>query len=370
MKVAIIHDWLTNLGGAERVVDAMLEAYPDADLFTSVYDPTRLKLFHKHKVNTSFIQKIPIAWKKHQLFPVMRRYAFEAIDLHDYDVVITSSTAEAKGVITGEQTFHISYINTPTRYYWSHYSEYMQNPGFGVLDPLARWQLRRTIDQNRQWDFAAAQRADKVLGNSKTVVQRIKRYYKRDASVLYPNVEVERFTKAHLRPKEAPEQYFLVVSRLIPYKRVDVAIEAANLAGIDLVVIGSGSQLKQLREIAGENVHFLTSASDDQVTAYMQHAEAFVFPGEEDFGITPVESMAAGVPVIGYGRGGVAETVLDGITGILVPRQTATAFAEAFGRYRKTDYQSRDLLRQAQRFDRSQFIQQLKEHVRAGLHER
>lgn len=367
MRVAIIHDWLTNLGGAERVVEAMLEAYPEADLYTSVYDPKNLSLFQNHTVTTSFLQKLPLARRRHQLFPILRRYAFEGFDFSEYDVVITSSTAEAKGVITSETTLHVSYINTPTRYYWSHYDEYLTNPGFGILDPLIRWQLRRSIDSSRKWDFAAAQRADLVFGNSQTVVDRIEQYYKRDARVLYPNVETDKFANRMPRPSAAPEKYFLVVSRLIPYKRVDIAVEAAAMAGAELVVIGSGSQLADLQKLASEKTRFIGSASDDEVVAYMQHADGFIFPGEEDFGITPVEAMAAGTPVIGLAKGGVTETVIDGKTGILVPRQTSTAFAQALHRFNTGDFRLADLHAQAEKFRRTRFIAELQAHINKAL---
>lgn len=367
MRVAIVHDWLTNLGGAERVVEAMLEAFPQADLFTSVYNEKALPQFSNRKVTTSFLQHVPLATRRHQLFPVLRRYAFEQFDFHNYDVVITSSTAEAKGIITSESTLHISYINTPTRYYWSHYDEYIENPGFGVLDPLVRWQFPRTIEASRRWDYTAAQRADYVLGNSQTVVDRIQRYYKREAEVLYPNVETHRFEKPLPRPAGTPDSYFLVVSRLIPYKRIDIAVEAAGLAGVSLVVIGSGSQLKELRELAQDNVIFIDQADDKTVSAYMQHAEAFIFPGEEDFGITPVEAMSAGVPVIGYDKAGVQETVSDAKHGILVPRQSAAMFAEAMGRFVKSDYREADLRARADLFSRERFIHNLQSRVDALL---
>lgn len=370
MRVAIVHDWLTNLGGAERVVEAMLEAYPEADLYTSVYDDRKLDLFRKHQVRTSFLQRVPLAKRKHQLFPILRRYAFEAFDFSQYDVVITSSTAEAKGVITSEGTLHASYINTPTRYYWSHYDEYLKSPGFGVLDPLVRWQLERTIEANRRWDFAAAQRADIVFGNSQTVVDRIEKYYQRKARVLYPNVETHKFQQPQPRPSGLPEKYFLVVSRLIPYKRVDIAIEAAVMSGTPLVVIGSGGQLPELKKLADDKVIFVGALDDRSVVAHMQHAEAFVFPGEEDFGITPVESMAAGVPVIGYARGGVAETIIDGETGILVDRQTATAFAKAFHRYQRSDYAASALAAQAEKFRRERFITELRSSIDQALKQR
>lgn len=363
-RIAIIHDWLTNLGGAERVVAAMLDAFPDADLFTSVYNPDRLDLFRGREVRTTFLQHIPLAKKKHQLFSSMRRLAFEQLDLSGYDVVISSTTAEAKGVITGERTKHISYMNTPTRYLWSHYDQYLESPGLGILDPLARWQLRRTIVRAREWDYAAAQRPDIVLANSIHVQKRIKKYYNRDSAVVYPIVDVERFTKAHPRPQLAPQRYALVISRLVPYKRIDIAVEAAKQVQYPIVVIGTGPQETILRKSAGPDAIFLGEAPDAEVEAYLQHADVFLFPGEEDFGIAPVEAMASGTPVIAYAKGGALETVGDE-GGILVENQTAQDFAQALSLY-SADKCSKVLLRRrANLFGRQRFIREIQQIVGA-----
>lgn len=361
-RIAIVHDWLTNLGGAERVVAAMLDAFPDADLFTSVYNPDRLDLFRGREVRTTFLQHIPLAKKKHQLFSSMRRLAFEQLDLSEYDVVISSTTAEAKGVITGERTKHISYMHTPTRYFWSHYDQYLESPGFGILDPLARWQLRRTIVRAREWDYAAAQRPDIVLANSKHVQKRIKKYYNRDSAVVYPIVDVERFTKAHPRPQLAPQRYALVISRLVPYKRIDIAVEAAKRAQFPIVVIGTGPQESMLRKLAGADAIFLGEAPDAEVEAYLQHADVFLFPGEEDFGITPVESMAAGTPVIAYAKGGVLETLTPEF-GMFVSNQSSEGFADALSIFNSDRYSVDELQKHAQAFSKKIFIQKFKDVV-------
>lgn len=361
-----MHDWLTNLGGAERVVAAMTELYPEADLYTSVYNSKKLRLFKDRQVNTSFLQRVPLTRSKHQLFSAWRRLAFESIDFSDYDVVISSTTAEAKGIITSERTRHISYMNTPTRYYWSHYEDYLKEPGFGALNPLARWQLKRTIDASRYWDFAAAQRPDVVLANSETVQRRIKKYYERDSTVLYPCVDTARFETATGRPEQVPAKYALITSRLVSYKRVDVAIQAAQKAGWPLYIIGQGPQLKALRQLAGPQTHFLGALSDEETVSYTRHADVFLFPGEEDFGITPVEAMAAGVPVIAFEKGGSGETVIDGETGILVHSQTAAAFAKALSSYRRQDYSIDKLQARAADFSQARFADQLKAIVEAN----
>ncbi len=364
LRVAIVHDWLTNMGGAEKVVLSMLRAFPQADLYTSVYHPGRMPEFAKYDVKTSFLQKLPLAKQKHQLFPTLRRYAFESFNFSQYDVVITSSTAEAKGVITSESTLHISYINTPTRYFWSHYQDYLKNPGFGWLNPLARWQLKANLKSSRRWDFAAAQRADYLLGNSITVQKRIEKYYRRPADVLYPSVETDRFQTERERPADAPDKYFVVVSRLIPYKRFDIAVEAATRNDQSLIVLGNGSELSRLKAIAGPRVRFLGQASDEELEAYVQHAEALIFPGLEDFGIVPVEAMAAGTPVIAFDQGGASETVVDGVTGVLVKQQTAAAFAAVMRDFRADDYVPSKMKARAQEFSEEIFQQKLTGLVR------
>ncbi len=368
LRVAVVHDWLTNIAGAEKVVFEMLKVFPQAEVFTSVYRPEVFgDALKGHKVHASFLQKVPFARKKHQLFPVLRRYAFESFDFSDYDLVISSSTAEAKGIITPESTLHISYIHTPTRYFWSHYDQYSKNPGFGVLDPVVRFQLKRTIKASRQWDFAAAQRPDVLLANSLTVQKRIEKYYKRAAEVLYPPVDTKRFAKPHSRPSDVPDSYFVVASRLIPYKRFDIAVQASQKAGKQLVVVGGGSELKKLKEMADDSVIFKGHATDDDLVAYVQHAEALLFPGEEDFGIAPVEAMAAGTPVIAYASGGATETVIPGETGELIQSQSVGAFTEALTGFEAQNYSTQTLQKHAEKFSESNFSEQLRKVVGEGL---
>lgn len=368
LRVAVVHDWLTNVAGAEKVVFEMLRVFPQADVYTSVYRPEAFRgALQGHEIYTSFLQKVPLARKKHQLFPVLRRYAFEGFDFSDYDLVISSSTAEGKGIITPESTTHISYIHTPTRYFWSHYDQYLKDPGFGVLDPVVRFQLKRTIKSSRRWDFAAAQRPDVMLANSVTVQKRIEKYYKRSAEVVYPPVDTERFMHQQSRPSDAPESYFVVASRLIPYKRFDIAVQACQKAGKRLVVVGGGSELKKLKEMADGSVIFKGHTSDDALVAYVQHAEALLFPGEEDFGIAPVEAMAAGIPVIAYAVGGATETVIPGKTGELVDSQSVSAFAQALREFDAEKYSKGTLRAQAAKFSQEAFRERLLTVVHKGL---
>lgn len=354
-RIAIVHDWLTNLGGAERTVRALLDAFPGADLYSSVYSSRQLDLFTTDTVHTSFLQHWPLATRKHQIYPVMRRLAFESFDFSNYDVVISSSSAEAKGIITSERTKHISYVHTPTRYYWSHYQQYLDAPGFGLFNPLVRWQLRRSLASARHWDFAAAQRPDVLIANSHSVQQRISTFYKRSSQVIHPPVSTEKMQTKTTRPDGIPERYLVVVSRLIPYKRIDIAVRAAQQAGWPLVVIGSGSQLLKLQQMAGPTTYFLGQVSDSEVVRYLQHAAAMLFPGEEDFGITPVEAMAAGVPVIAYGLGGALDTVKPGTSGILVEKQTATGFKKAIQSLETRKFSTAKICQHADQFGEDQF---------------
>lgn len=355
LKVAIVHDWLVGLGGAERVVESLLKLFPEADLYTSVYDEQKLKIFSSKKVKTTFLQNWPLALKKHQLYANLRPLAFESLDLSGYDLVISSSSAESKGVITPTETMHISYIHTPIRYYWSGYEEYLKNPGFGLLNPIVRLFMPSMVRKLKVWDFAAAQRPDHLLANSEEVSRRIKKYYKRDSLVINPPVDFDRFSKI----KSETGDYYLVVSRFVPYKRVDLAIEACNMLGKKLVVAGRGPEMSKLRKLASKNVLIVENPSDSQVDKLYKNAKAFIFSAEEDFGITPVESMAAGVPVICYGRAGAAETVINGVTGTFHDEQTAESLAEAIRRFEKTSFDKSKIKQRAKDFSEGVFLDKL-----------
>ena len=358
LKVAIVHDWLTNIGGAERVVESLLKAYPQADIFTSVYHESALPQF-KGKVRTSFLQYWPLAKRKHQLFPVLRTLAFESFDFAGYDLVISSSSAEAKGIITPTETFHVSYIHTPVRYYWSNYDQYLKDPGFGALNPLIRLITPFFVRRMRRWDFAAAQRPDILVANSATVAKRIKKYYKRDAQVVFPPVDIDRF---HTK-KAKQGDYLLVLSRLVAYKRFDLAVEACTQLGLKLVVAGDGPELARLRALAGPSVEFVGKLDDSEVTKLFEGCRGFVFPGEEDFGITPVEAMACGKPVIAFGKGGAAESVVDGKTGILFKEQSVDSVVAALKDFDSVKWDSKVIRARAEEFSEERFIHQIHEVI-------
>ena len=351
LKVAIVHDWLVSLGGAERVVESFLKLFPQADLYTSVYDPKKVKLFKNRQVRTTFLQRWPLAKSKHQLFASIRPLAFESIDLKGYDLVISSSSAESKGVITGTDTLHISNIYTPVRYYWSGYKEYYANPGFGFLNPIVRYFMPKMTKKLKIWDYAAAQRPDSLIAISKTVSERINKYYNRPSTVIYPPVDVQRFENSS--PKS---DYYLVVSRLVPYKRVDLAVEACSSLNRKLVVAGRGPELKNLKKLAGSSVEFVENPTDEDITKLYSKARGFIFSAEEDFGITPVEAMASGTPVICYGKGGATETVVDGKTGVFHDKQSVESLSQAINKFESIKFDKKHIKQRASDFSEDKFL--------------
>lgn len=355
LKVAIVHDWLVGLGGAERVVEAVLKLFPQADLYASVYDASRLKLFKDRKVYTTFLQNWPLAKSKHQLYAALRPLAFESLELSGYDLVISSSGAEAKGVITPTETLHISYIHTPVRYYWSAYDDYLASPGFGLLNPLVRLAMPTMVKKLKCWDYAAAQRPDSLLANSKEVSARISKYYNRRSKVINPPVDFDRFSGIIRNKKD----YFLVVSRFVPYKRIDLAIRACNDLGNKLIIAGTGPELLNYKKISGETIEFIENPSDAKVNQLYSGAKAFIFPAEEDFGITPVEAMASGVPVICFAKGGATETVIDGVTGIYHSQQSVASLVEAIQKFEKTSFDSVEIVKRAKMFSEDRFLSEL-----------
>jgi len=314
LKVAIVHEWLTTLGGSEKVVLEFKKIFPDAPIYTLFYDKDRLsKYFNNMDIRTSYLQKIPFAKKRHQFFMAFMPKAFEGFDLREYDLILSSSSAFSKGVITSPDSIHICYCHTPPRYIWDLSYEYLES-----LKGIKRWYFKNKIHYLRLWDRLAADRVDYFIANSNFIAKRIKKVYRRDSAVIFPPVDVDYFTPSN----EEPEDYYLIVSRLVPYKRIDLAIEAFNKIGKKLVIIGDGPEYVRLKNMANKNIEFLGHKKDNEIREYYRKCKAFIFPGLEDFGITPVEAQACGRPVIAYGKGGVLDTVIDGKTGIYFHNQT------------------------------------------------
>lgn len=357
MKVAIVHDWLPFMGGAENVLINMHEVFPDAPIYTSICNRDKLsgKLLDANII-TTHLQKRKKEIKNHRkLFPFMPT-AMESIDLRDYDVVISSSTSVAKSVITAPSTLHICYCNTPMRYAWEFMHDYI-----GELSgkKAAKNKLKSYfMTFMRIWDYCSSARVDVFIGNSVNVAKRIKKHYRRPAYVIHPPVRGELF-----QISEEDGDFYLCVSRLQEYKRVDIAVEACTKMNIPLVVIGDGPEREKLEKLAGPNVKFLGRVSDDVIREYYGKCRAFLFPGEEDYGITPLEAQASGRPVIAYGKGGALETVVDGETGVFFLEQTADSMIEAVKLAEKIEFEKEKLREHAMEFDEAVFRDRLKRFV-------
>lgn len=365
-KVAIVADWLTDFGGMERVVLTLSDMFPDAPIYTSVYEPTpefRVALEGKD-IRTTRLQHLPKRLRKlHKFFPMLRVRAFQELDLSEFDIIISSSTAESKQVRkTRPGQIHICYCHTPIRYYWSHYKEYKRDPGFGWLNWPVRVAMPFFVPPLKKADYQAAQDIDVFIANSTEVQQRIKQYYNRNATVVHPPVDVSRFKPARTRG-----DYYVAVGRQVPYKRIDLAVGAATKLNIPLKVFGNGHEHERLVTMAGPSVEFFTdrfgNASDNAVTEALNHAKGYIFPAEEDFGIVQVEALAAGAPVIGYGKGGTLDIVQDGVSGILFEKQTVDAVIEAIKKAEQTTFLPATLQRKAKRFDTSLFVTKINKIV-------
>jgi glycosyltransferase involved in cell wall biosynthesis len=364
MKVALVHDYLNQMGGAERVVIAFHQMFPDAPIYTSIYDPRRVDpVFQEMDIRTSFMQKFPLVTRHHQPFLPFYPFAMESLDLRDYDLVLSSSSAFGKGVITRPETMHICYCHTPMRWCWN-YHEYVEREQLGAM---ARRVLPFLITGLRMWDQVSAMRVDHFIANSPVVAARIQKYYRRDAVVIPPPVEASRFS---FDPAIEGEDYFLIISRLIPYKRIDLAIEACNRLHLPLVIVGAGRDMERLKRMAGPTIRFLGRLSDEEVLHYYARCRAFLFPGEEDFGITPLEAQACGRPVIAYGSGGSLASVVEGITGEFFYEQTVDSLATVLASFEERRYEPQTIRNHALEFDTSRFHRRILQFIGAKMSER
>jgi len=361
LRVAIVHDWLYG-GGAERVVLELHKMFPDAPIYTSYCtDEWRKKL--DNKVVTGYLQYWPFS-KLRKYLAVLRFWWFEYLDLSGYDLVITSSgNGEAFAVKTPKDTIHINYCHTPTQYYWRQYDTFMKRPGFGVFDPLARLGLWVLVRPLRKWDYRAAQRADYFIANSTHIQKDIKTYYRRDSVVIHPPVDIDRFKGKTFQKRFG----FVTVGRLAPQKRTDIIVEACTRLGLSLTVVGRGPELARLKRLAGPTVTFDINASDEQVVEYMKGAEAFLFASHEDFGITPVEAMAAGTPVIAYKAGGALDYIEEGKTGLFFEEQTADSLVKVLQSFNPKQFKESELRAAAQQFSSENFQKNVKIFIQLAL---
>lgn len=350
-RVAIVHDYLVDTGGAERVVIALHEQYPAAPIYTSVIDPqTTFADFRAMDVRGSFLQRLPVRKRNYKFLLPLFPLAFESFDLSAFDIVISSASAFAKGVITAHDTLHVCYCHTPSRFAWR-FHEYVAQEQMGRVKQAF---IQLIVHYLRGWDWAAAQRVDQFVANSQVTARRIAKNYRRDAVVIPPPVEVEAFA-----PCADLGDYYLIVSRLAPYKRIDLAVQAFNEMRLPLKVVGAGADAARLQKMAAANIEFLGHVPLAQLRELYARARAIIFPGVEDFGLVPLEANAAGRPVIAFAAAGALETVIEGVTGAFFREQTTQALAETVRATDVTRFDPRVLRRHAEQFSKARFKERI-----------
>lgn len=356
MKIAIVHEWLVNYAGSERCLKALKDLFPEADIYTSIYNQNNFpEEFKNYNIKTTFINKLPFSKKKHFIYYPLMPIAFENIDLSFYDLVISSSHSCAKGIITNNYTKHISYIYTPTRYLWSHYHEYLNNEKSFLKKKIISF----LFSYMRLWDFQASQRPDIIISDSINASNRIKKYYKRDSKVIYPPINTKEFKII----KNPSKDFYLMVGRLVAYKKFDLAINTFNKNGLKLKIAGIGEEYKYLKSISKANIEFLGYLNDEEIKNLYSNAKAIIFPGEEDFGIVPVEAQACGTPIIGYAKGGLLETVKEYQSGLFFKEQTVSALDETIKSFERRTFIPEKVRENILKFDIEIFNKQFKEVV-------
>lgn len=358
MKLALVHDWLNQIGGAEDVLEVLVSMYPDAPIFTSIYGPDIMpERYQAWDIHPLWMNRLPAVHQRHQAYLAIYPFAWQGLDLSDYDVILSNKSGFCHGFKKGAESVHVCYCLAPTRYVWQ-LDHYIQREGMGkvvggVLKPL--------IAYLKGWDYRAAQKVDHFIAISTEIQQRIKTYYDRDSDIIYPPVDTSRF-----RPvtAEAVEDYFLIISRLVPYKQIDLAVQAATRLGLPLKIGGQGRDIDRLKGMAGETVEFLGYVPDEALGPLMAKAKAFIFPGLEDFGITPVQAQAAGRPVIAYQGGGALDTVIEGETGVFFAEMTVDHLSEALAHFDASRYEQAVIRKNALRFDQKIFEAQIEAYLR------
>ena len=356
-KVALVCDWLTGIGGAERVLLELHRLYPEAPIYTSQYDSKGIDWFKDADVRTGWLQKLPTSIKK--FLPILRAFYFSNLNLDEYDLVISASGAEAKGIKTGKDTVHIDYCHSPTHYYWSRYDDYLKNPGFEKLDWLARIGLKLFVGPMRSWDKKAAQRPDYMIANSTHTKKMIQKYYGRNSTIIFPPVDIERFKNDNKQTREG----FLIIGRQTPYKRIDLAVKACTDLNLELTVIGDGPEHNNLLKIAGSSINFLAKPSDEIVNTYFAKSEAFIFPGIDDFGIVAVEALAAGLPVIAYKGGGALDYIKTGLNGLFFEDQSIDSLKKALVFFKSFNTNTQKISKSADYFSNKVFEDNVKTFI-------
>jgi glycosyltransferase involved in cell wall biosynthesis len=361
VRLALVHDWLNQVGGAEDVLLELAALFPDAPIYTSIYAPDLMpEVYRNWDIRTLWLDRMPGIQRHHQPYLPLYPLAWGGLDLSDYDIVLSNKSGFCHGLRHDADTLHVCYCLAPTRYVWQ-FEHYIAREGLGGAVAAA---LRPLIAAMKRWDYAAAQRVDHFIAISTDIQARVRQYYDRDSVIIYPPVDTARFAAARDDEAEVGD-YFLVVSRLIPYKRIDLAVEAATRLGVPLKVGGRGRDLDRLRAMAGPTVEFLGYVPDDALPGLMARCKAFIFPGLEDFGITPVQAQAAGRPVIAYGAGGALDTVIPGVTGQHFADLTVESLMAAMATFDARRYDSAQIQAHAARFDRAVFARQLRAYIDA-----
>jgi glycosyltransferase involved in cell wall biosynthesis len=355
MKVALVYDRVNKWGGAERVLLALNKIFPEADLYTSVYNREKASWANKFSVKTSFLQSFPFAKSSHELFASLMPIAFESFNFDKYDLVISVTSEAAKGIITKPKTLHICYCLTPTRYLWSGYNDYFRNP-------FLRFFSKPAVSYLKYWDKIASKRPDKYIAISTEVKNRIKKYYEQDCEIIFPPLQILN-PKSQIPNKLKGNDFFLLISRLVYYKRADLAIKAFNKLGLPLKIVGTGSQELGLKSIAKSNIEFLGDLTDEKLSFYYKNCRALIFPGLEDFGLTMVEAQSFGKPVIAFRGGGATDIVKEGITGEFFNEQTPESLIKSMEIFSSKSYNSKLCKENARRFSFDKFEDQIKKFV-------
>jgi len=362
LKVALAHDYLNQEGGAERVARVFCDTYPDSPLYTSLYDAAAMDpSWRDRDIRTSFMQRLHPSLRVAKGLLPLYPFAFEAFDVSDYDVVLSSSSTFAKGIQTGPKTCHVCYCHSPARYAWM-YHDYVSAMRLGRA---GRAVLPAVVSPLRVWDFTAAQRVDHFIANSRNTAARIAKFYRRESTVLHPPIDVESFA-----PASSTAPYFLVLARLLPYKRIDVAVEAFNRLGWPLLIVGDGPDAARLRGLAGPTVRFAGRVDDAEARHHLRHCRALIWPGEEDLGIAPLEALASGRPVMAYRAGGAVETLVEGVTGRFFDRQTPYALMDVLRSFDPDGYDPAVLRAHVAEFDVRIFKRRLRQFVETAAERR
>ncbi len=358
-KTVLVYDRINKIGGAERILAALYELYPKSPLYSAVYHSQKATWANDWDIHPSFVNKLLFAKSTHELYPWLMPLAFESFVFNDVDMVVSVTSAEAKGIVSKPETLHVCYCLTPTRYLWHDHARHI-----ALLPKLLQHVSYPVFHYLRKWDRIASQRPDFMLAISKTTQQRIRKYYQRESDVIYPPVDVDKYSKKRNSRKNLPfAKYYLVVSRLVAYKNVELAIRACNQLKKHLIIVGTGLQMRILRSIAGPTIYFAGQLTDDDLVLYYQNCSALLFPQQEDFGITVVEAQAAGKPVIAYNQGGATETIIEGRTGIFFSQPTVNSLVAAIQIFEDISFDSKNCKTNAKRFNKSRFILEFKDKM-------